>query len=140
MVCNTEGCERTAVLKGQCNPCYQRAYYATNRDQWRPGGRYYREPEGRKRDLTLAPCTYAEAHKRTRRRRGPASGYTCRCGKPAEQWAYRGGSELEQCGDRIVYGRNRRVVYAQWSPDPADYDPLCTRCHADADGRLYHGS
>lgn len=146
MVCNVEGCERTAVCKGQCNPCYQRAYYAAKRHEWQPGGRYWdgiqerskarRKPE---REPTVQPCTYLAAHKRVHHRRGRAAEHTCPCGQPAEQWSYRGDSPREQEGWHTITGRKRRDVWVRWSPDPADYDALCVRCHSERDGRLYHG-
>lgn len=64
--------------------------------------------------------SYNEAHQNVLRRRGRAADRPCaRCGRPAWDWAYRGGSALE----RITEGGRR------WSPDPDDYVPACRRCH-----------
>lgn len=83
--------------------------------------------------------SYQAAHLRLRANRGPASRWRCiACGEPAEQWAYRAGSEREITGE-APYQKNgrRRSRHLAWSPDPADYDPMCRPCHAARDGRKH---
>lgn len=74
-----------------------------------------------------APISYKTAHARVRDERGPASALSCdECGDRATEWSYGGFGLDEQVG--TVAG-----CPALWSPDPADYDPLCSRCHWERD-------
>lgn len=77
------------------------------------------------------PSTYVAAHALVRRVRGQASMWSCTdCGGRAEQWAYRPGGPRE----RVTVERNgTRTQRRRWSPDPADYDPLCVDCHQQRD-------
>jgi hypothetical protein len=76
------------------------------------------------------PISYKAAHARVRAVRGPASASICgECGDRAAEWAYTGFGLDEQVG--IPY--DGFDGYALWSPDPADYDPLCRRCHWELD-------
>lgn len=76
--------------------------------------------------------TYATAHKRVASQRGAASLHACViCSEEASSWAYRGGSDKE-----LTEWREGGVVKAglrRYSPDPADYDPMCWSCHARKD-------
>ena len=77
------------------------------------------------------PATYLAAHDRVRRLRGRAAAWPClECGNAAAQWAYRAGSARERITVDTVNGRSQR---RHWSPEPADYDPLCVRCHRNRD-------
>lgn len=60
--------------------------------------------------------SYQGAHSRLRRERGSPRDSTCSagCGRPARRWVLR----------RPVVVENGKT----YSPDPADYDPLCDRC------------
>ena len=75
---------------------------------------------------------YSTAHKRVASRRGRARDHACLvCEQPAASWAYRGNSPRE-----LREWRDVSPVKSGWlrySPDPADYDPLCWRCHARKD-------
>lgn len=77
--------------------------------------------------------TYNGAHSRVRRARNNASMYPCadNCGQQAEEWSYRHGSPHEMT-ERVTNRHGNEYVYA-YSPDPADYDPLCKPCHTRYD-------
>ncbi len=77
------------------------------------------------------PISYISAHSRIRSRRGKARDYICACGDPALEWGYRGDAEHEFSGDERGY-----ILY--WSGNPADYDPMCIRCHRKHDTLLSH--
>lgn len=62
--------------------------------------------------------SYMSAHNRTREVRGKASLYLCPCGTTAQEWAYQGSA------NERVDGHGRR-----YSNNPADYSPMCFRCH-----------
>jgi hypothetical protein len=66
--------------------------------------------------------TYSGAHENTRRERGEAAQFTCPCGDPAREWAYKHGSQNEMRDSRGL----------AFSLDPMDYKAMCRRCH-----RLY---
>jgi len=68
--------------------------------------------------------TYRQIHRTLRREIGPASEFTCDCGEPAYEWAYQftGNPELR---DENGSGPH--------SLDPADYAPMCRKCHAHFD-------
>ena len=75
---------------------------------------------------------YATAHKRVSSARGRAAEHRCLiCDEPATSWAYRGGSERELKEWREV--SPVKTGWLRYSPDPADYDPLCWACHARKD-------
>ena len=74
---------------------------------------------------------YSTAHRRIAAQRGPAREHPCsNCGGEAHSWAYRGGSEKELVEDR---GPSAHVQIVRYSPDPADYDPMCWGCHGRKD-------
>lgn len=76
------------------------------------------------------PISYRAAHARVRAERGPASAFSCEeCGERAAEWSYCGWSIDEQIGEPFP-GAERD---APWSPNPAEYDPLCSRCHWERD-------
>ncbi|TYL51038.1 hypothetical protein [Agromyces mariniharenae] len=82
------------------------------------------------------PISYRAAHARVRAERGPASAQWCDgCGERAEEWAYTGSSLDEQVGPPYRGAED----FALWSPYPADYAPMCRRCHheLDASGVLW---
>lgn len=122
---------------GECRRCYNRRWYQTSRagDEGYLALRHV--PTDRQRTPTTRkasgdPASYSAAHGRVRRQRGPASDWRCiQCGAPAEQWAYRSTNARE------IRGTNRAGNPRVWSPDPADYDPMCTPCHAARDGRRF---
>lgn len=79
--------------------------------------------------------TYVSAHRRVAAERGPAREHPCaNCQGEAHSWAYRGGSDKELTQ---AAGPNHRFKPAdgilRYSPDPADYDPMCWSCHARKD-------
>lgn len=103
------GCDKRPISRGYgdlCLDCGRRRLYAT-------------------------PCTYEAAHLRVRRARGSATQWRCiSCGEMAQQWAYREGSPRELAGERTLRRRGTSLTCkVRWSPDPADYDPLCVPCH-----------
>lgn len=69
--------------------------------------------------------TYSGTHANVTRLRGKAAKHHCKCGQPAAEWALIHGAPGVVTDDR---GRS-------FSIDPADYEPMCYRCH-----RLYDKS
>lgn len=130
------------VTTGECPNCYNRRHYANNAErrkawlkQWAAdryasyGDSSSEIPEDLDR---TSPIAYSTAHARVTRWRGRAARYTCVCGRPAREWAYRGESEYEQRGTVPTFsGVSEREV--GWSPDPMDYEPLCRSCHVTKD-------
>lgn len=75
---------------------------------------------------------YSTAHRRVTSQRGAAREHPCSgCGGEAQSWAYRGGSSKELVEDRGPGAKVKRIV--RYSPDPADYDPMCWSCHVRKD-------
>lgn len=73
------------------------------------------------------PVSYAQAHRRVRTERGPASAQVCGgCGDDAAEWSYSGFSPDEQIG---WVGEPGAEILRAWSPVPSDYSPLCRECH-----------
>lgn len=59
---------------------------------------------------------YKYAHLKTQQARGRAAEYACSwCARPARQWA--------------LVGTGTLVDGLPYSDDPADYQPMCVRCH-----------
>lgn len=83
----------------------------------------------------LEAPTYISAHIRVTRDRGRASDYNCRCGVPAEDWAYDHAdpNELSEYDGR---GAGRTRVY---SADSWHYLPMCRACHRAFDREHKHG-
>lgn len=84
------------------------------------------------------PISYAAAHRRIRDERGRAADFICgECGERAAEWAYMGFSPDEQLG---MAGDPETLRI--WSPNPADYAPLCRECHWAFDelGIVWEGS
>lgn len=78
----------------------------------------------RHRDPRLqTDITYSGAHTRVQTRKGRARDHSCRCGRPAEQWAYLH-SDQSELADKT--GKDAGKPY---SADPAHYTPLCRQCH-----------
>ena len=79
--------------------------------------------------------TYATAHKRVASHRGAACLHACiGCDEPASSWAYRGDSPRERTeAARPGHKWKAPDGVLRYSPDPADYDPMCWRCHARKD-------
>lgn len=136
--CKEEGCDREVYIKktGECQRCYMRRY---NRAYYQAHPEKFAKP-GQQTYLCIpawsgiGPCGYKTAHQRVYRLRGKASGHTCPCGQPAEEWSYRGGSPWEQTGTKpSKTGRTR--VQVSWSSHPGWYDALCRQCHNIRDGR-----
>lgn len=124
----------------QCKDCYMRAYRAANADKWRKGGDYWKpwEPKPKMFGPPMPPspakeCGYQGAHSRVRAWRGRPSEYTCRCGSPAQDWSYNGGSRWEHTGTKV--GPRGKEIAVKWSTYIWDYTPLCKRCHLDKDTR-----
>lgn len=88
--------------------------------------------ERRRLESYARPCSYLAAHQRVYTSRGAARNWRCiKCGEPAQQWAYRVGSPRQMSGQVQVRRRsgNLGASHMLWSPDPADYDPMCRLCH-----------
>ncbi len=66
--------------------------------------------------------SYSAVHLRLRKSRGPASAQTCKCGKPAAQWAFVGPVD----GALVERGM-------PYSADLGQYDPMCVSCHKSMD-------
>lgn len=125
--------ERTAAARaGSCLRCGETPVYAV-----RTGLCRWCHASGRPLSLTYECC-----HSRIRSWRGPASAHTCPCGAPAVEWAYRGDQATQRVSGLVLRdGKRKRMA---WSPNPADYDALCRRCHGQRDrtdyGRGYRSS
>lgn len=131
---------------GECAPCYHRNRRRVLREATlaQPCKRCKRRPTAVASTGLCDRCTvavrlakqprvvsYHAAHARVRKLRGPASSWRCiRCGTPAQEWAYRGGSPRERRGVVDSGTKRRRMA---WSPDPSDYDPMCRSCHGASD-------
>jgi hypothetical protein len=116
---------------GECARCYQRR--RRRELVGSPTAIAPRRPPRRSAaaQARVYAMTYQACHARLRAQRGLASQWTCvRCGRRAEEWAYRGGSPSEIEGD--VHTRDK-VRHMRWSPEPSDYDPMCRRCHGARD-------
>lgn len=114
--CSVEACDREARVKGLCKKHYHFLWkYGDPLGKGRPAGDDHPHWVG-------DGVGYTNAHARTRRRRGNAQGHTCaHCGNPAEQWAF------QRDGARVVLTDSKTGF--PYSPDPADYIPLCLPCH-----------
>jgi len=129
-VCRVPGCdrERQKTALGRRSLCSTHQSRLANHGDVLadvPKTRQY----GRDRDASDW-CDYYTAHTRIRSVRGPASGYTCECGAPAEQWAYQHAAEHEFSG---TINRGKREIFVRWSGDPDDYAPMCRSCHGKLD-------
>lgn len=72
----------------------------------------------------LVPRAYSQAHEHVTALRGRASDQTCvRCTRSARHWAYRREGARQRLDSE----------FGPWSPHPADYEPLCVRCHKRSD-------
>jgi hypothetical protein len=81
----------------------------------------------------LRDCSYLAAHKRVERAKGSAKRNACEfCGGNAHHWSYKGNSPREIRGQHSP----QKPVEITWSPDPDDYQALCTSCHRVFDGLL----
>lgn len=76
-------------------------------------------------DLEHNATSYSRIHGLLIERRGPATCFSCACGKKAETWAYRGGSP-----DERLNGKGH-----PYSLNLLNYDPLCRSCHGKKDHR-----
>lgn len=123
MNCSIENCSNqiTSTTAKRSGLCFR---HRRNRNSEKARG-------GRKRTyneagVLVSPCSYAAAHRRVHRLRGKARDYLCAHGDQihlAAEWAYNNVSPLEQTG---VSAEGYPV---RWSPDPADYLPLCKDHH-----------
>lgn len=78
-------------------------------------------------------ATYAAAHDRLRRDRGPATDYPCAapaCAEQATEWAY----------DHTDHDALTDSAGRPYSLDPRRYRPLCPSCHRRADHARLHQS
>lgn len=129
---------------GECRRCYGRRWHAEHsrrNEPQRPCHSCCKRPAVAGVDLCLSclrlsrrpalhekPCSYHAAHDRLKAARGPASNWRCvECGKRARHWAFVSGSLYEQRGP--VHRPGRPDCVMSWSPNPADYRPLCISCH-----------
>lgn len=129
----------------ECNKCYQARRRAENleeaRRKDREGARKRYVPAEKRQEPRTAPteaCSYTAAHKRVFRWRGSAKAFECiDCGKPAEEWSYRGGSSFEQSGSS-PRRKNGKTIYVNstWSGSIMDYDPRCVPCHKEYDANM----
>ena len=70
--------------------------------------------------MTIAYRTMHEFRLKTMR--GKASEYTCKCGKPAKQWAY------QHTGETLYSPEGRA-----YSENLDDYEAMCISCHIKLD-------
>ena len=140
--CQCGSTEIRCAKTSECNKCYQARRRAENpekfRKAWREAARVAYVPAEKLQEPRTAPtedCSYTAAHKRVARWRGAAGEHTCiDCGKPAEEWSYRGGSSFEQTGPS-ARRKNGKTIYVNstWSGYIMDYDPRCVPCHKEYD-------
>jgi hypothetical protein len=77
---------------------------------------------------TYRPVNYVGTHQRLRDLRGPARECDCaNCGGSAAKWSYSNAAP-----DEVAVHRGWH-----WSPDLAQYRPLCKRCHRTFDTPLH---
>lgn len=122
--CTVDGCERIAVKLTLCDRHYLRL---------RRTGTTEDQPPARGADSCSwvgDAVSYDGAHDRVRRARGRAHQFLCidDCGRQAQEWSYRGGSDKELIGPTST-GRGKEPRLLPYSPDPADYEPRCIGCH-----------
>ncbi|GAA4053526.1 hypothetical protein [Agromyces indicus] len=113
----------------------RRSVLIRTRRSWEEQRAYLGRYLARGRRRPPRPVSYKTAHARVRAERGLASNYSCvECGEPAAEWAYDGFSPDEQI-DYVTFttdaGIDRRLML--WSPNPADYSPLCWLDHVRRD-------
>ncbi len=120
--CALEGCDRPTVVRNpdRCNVHYQRELHAGDRPA-----------RSRTRGKASGPWKgdnigFAAAHARKVAQAGPAKLHTCQgCeAARAHDWAL----QPDTPPARILW-RNGQA----YSPDPADYSPMCQSCHAPLD-------
>lgn len=119
--------ERAARARaaGRCVTCGQAPVHAVRTRQCRWCAAI-------ERPLALS---YLSCHSRVRSWRGVASSHTCPCGETAAEWAYKGEAAKHRISGVLV--RQGKRKHMTWSPDPADYDALCRRCHGHRDRDNY---
>lgn len=118
--CRAAGCQRPARNRGLCWKHYRRERAS------RPGTRKgYDAGRTSPRWVGDNLASYGSAHERIVRERGAASLYACTmpgCHARAEQWALRPDA-----------ARAISDATGTWSPEAADYTPLCQTCHSAMD-------
>lgn len=139
---------RIAVVKTQqCTSCYGKAYRKKHADEYAEGGKYHSSNYYESAYTYTAacpsspriPCSYGGAHHRVRKYFGKASEYECVwCGRDAESWSYKGGSQYEMSGYRSKRQKNGGISqhYSVWSTYIFDYEPLCEECHLTLDRHI----
>jgi hypothetical protein len=119
--CSIDGCDRKHAARGWCSAHWQawNRYGSPNISLGQGGSQ--RGPNSN--NWHGENLGYSGVHRRLTRERGPASGYECLCGKPAQQWAY-----SNVCGDE----KSDVAGPAAGSPFCVHldcYEPLCCSCH-----------
>lgn len=110
VTCSDEDCKRPAAVRGMCHKHYNNWYFfnATNvvhRNVYEIVG-------------------YKAAHKRLHFRKGIASDFFCKCGKPADDWAL-----LTLSAETLYRQVNRHDANRVYSLNMDDYEPMCRPCH-----------
>ncbi len=111
-LCSAEDCDSPVHARGLCPKHYYRLRVNGDASKTQKMG-----PKPRN-DLT-----YPGAHQRVYAAKGRASDNSCKCGEPAEDWAYDGQDPQELTDPQ---GRS-------YSLDPEHYEPLCRTCHKNED-------
>lgn len=112
--CTIEGCDEPQNARGWCTTHYMR-WYKTG-DVGPAHNMRHRELHHSWQGDSL---TYAGAHRRVYRDRGPAAERECACGSTAYSWAYDHEDENE-----LVTPAGRT-----YSANPAHYVAMCNPCH-----------
>lgn len=118
--CAVPGCSREGrIVRGLCIGHYNRQL----RDGTPDAADLERRTGAAHHNWRAVP-TYWGMHQRIRKLRGNATEHVCaKCGKPAQQWAYRHDDPMEITDPRGF----------PYSIDPARYDALCISCHVTTD-------
>jgi hypothetical protein len=118
--CVIDGCSAAVrvIVRGWCN-----AHYVRWQRFGDPLGGPGSSPAGTEHYRWTETPSYGGVHMRLKATRGSASQYTCRCGEPAQDWAY----------DHLDPEALTDSVGRRYSTDMDRYRPLCKKCHRRED-------
>lgn len=114
--CSVDSCKRPHASQGFCELHYRRHRRGLPTDS----------PEFLTQPTPMDDTSYHAVHRRITATRGPARQFTCKCGEPAEQWAYQH-NDPEALTSPLGHPYSLRIFDC--------YAPMCLSCH----GRLDKG-